>query len=74
MDKPMDLGTITIDQLTDSILEDQFIGFCIACRQMVDGCEPDARGYRCEACGEPCVYGAEEILIMGLAVLVLDPQ
>lgn len=38
-------------------------GFCLACGAEVDGVEPDARGYECEACGEPKVYGAEEILL-----------
>ena len=41
-------------------------GFCIACGAEHDGCEPDASGYSCEVCGESKVYGAEEILIMGL--------
>lgn len=41
-------------------------GFCIACGNEQDGCEPDARGYECDACGERKVYGAEEILMMGL--------
>ena len=38
-------------------------GFCLACGQEADGCEPDARGYECESCGEAQVYGAEEILL-----------
>jgi hypothetical protein len=38
-------------------------GFCIACGEEADGCEPDARGYECEACGENKVYGAEELLM-----------
>lgn len=38
-------------------------GFCIACGAEVDGVEPDAREYECEACGEPAVYGAEELLL-----------
>ena len=38
-------------------------GFCIACGADADGCEPDARGYECEECGEPRVYGAEELLM-----------
>jgi hypothetical protein len=38
-------------------------GFCIACGEEADGCEPDARGYKCEACGENKVYGAEELLL-----------
>ena len=39
-------------------------GFCLACGEDADGCEPDARKYECEACGECQVYGAEEVLIM----------
>jgi hypothetical protein len=38
-------------------------GFCLACGNEQGGCEPDARRYRCEACGEHVVYGAEELLI-----------
>lgn len=38
-------------------------GFCIACGADPEGCEPDARGYECEACGESKVYGAEELLL-----------
>ena len=38
-------------------------GFCIACGEEADGCEPDARGYECEICGERKVYGAEELLM-----------
>jgi len=39
-------------------------GFCVACGAKVEGVEPDARGYECEACGESKVYGAEELLFM----------
>ena len=39
-------------------------GFCIACGEDADGCEPDARGYECECCGEHAVYGAEELLMV----------
>lgn len=38
-------------------------GFCIMCGCEVEGVEPDARGYECEACGAECVYGAEELLL-----------
>ena len=38
-------------------------GFCVLCGAEADGVEPDARRYECEACGEPGVYGAEELLI-----------
>lgn len=39
-------------------------GFCVACGEDADGCEPDARRYECECCGEHAVYGAEELLMM----------
>lgn len=38
-------------------------GFCLACGAEVGGVEPDARGDRCDSCGEPQVYGAEEVLM-----------
>lgn len=39
-------------------------GFCLACGYEQDGCEPDARNYECEECGERQVFGAEEVLLM----------
>lgn len=38
-------------------------GLCLACGEEQDGCEPDARRYECEACGEHKVYGAQELLL-----------
>lgn len=51
----------------DAIESDSNIGFCLNCGFEQD-CEPDARGYECEDCGEHRVFGAEEILIMGRSV------
>jgi len=42
------------------------IGFCVACGAERCYTEPDARGYECDDCEEPQVYGAEEIAMMGL--------
>lgn len=42
-------------------------GICIACGEDADGCEPDARKYRCESCGRRAVYGAEELLLYFVA-------
>lgn len=39
-------------------------GFCLDCGHEQDGCEPDARGYECETCGNQTVYGAEELVLM----------
>ena len=38
-------------------------GFCVKCGEEADGCEPDAREYKCESCGARAVFGAEELLI-----------
>lgn len=38
-------------------------GFCTTCGAEADGCEPDAREYRCDNCGQYTVYGAEELLM-----------
>lgn len=38
-------------------------GFCLACGAEADGVEPDACAYECEACGEPQVFGCEELLM-----------
>lgn len=38
-------------------------GFCKACGEEADGVEPDARAYECECCGEPQIFGAEELLM-----------
>lgn len=44
-------------------------GFCLACGEQSEGfCEPDAREYPCQACGESKVYGAEELVLMGRVV------
>ena len=40
-------------------------GLCLACGAERDCCEPDARRYPCEACGERRVYGTQELVIMG---------
>ena len=38
-------------------------GICLACGLENGCCEPDARKYKCEGCGEHAVYGAEELMI-----------
>ena len=49
----------------ETAMEDQ-AGFCVSCGAWQDRCEPDARAYKCETCGDLKVYGAEEIMLMGL--------
>ena len=50
-------------------IEEQFTsldhpGFCLTCGEPAYDCEPDARNYKCEACGAMDVFGAEEILML----------
>lgn len=58
--------SITHDRLVKAVEEGMCgianPGFCIACGEDADGCEPDAEEYTCEACGEPAVYGAEQLM------------
>jgi hypothetical protein len=56
--------SITVDRVIEAIELDESVGFCTACGNEQGGCEPDARRYRCEACDERAVYGAEELLFM----------
>lgn len=56
--------SIDIDQIMEAVERDEGIGICIACGSEQGECEPDARRYMCESCGERKVYGAEELLFM----------
>ena len=60
--------SLTIDKVMPAA-EDQMYGlgnagFCLACGEERDGCEPDAENYPCEACGEHKVMGASELMMV----------
>ena len=59
--KPM---TFSIEEIEEA--DNDMAGFCIVCGHRQDGCEPDARKYKCEECSENRVYGAAELALMGL--------
>ena len=46
-------------------------GFCTTCKEITNeyGCEPDARDYECEECGNDTVFGIEEALLIGLITI-----
>lgn len=45
---------------------ENYDGVCLGCGEWQDGgVEPDAENYKCEACGENKIVGAEQALIMG---------
>ena len=54
------------DWIIAAVENDENAGFCLACGDECEGVEPDARRYECDACGAHKVYGAEELMIMGL--------
>jgi hypothetical protein len=60
--------SITIERVMAATESEMFglenPGFCLACGEETEGCEPDARRYKCESCGAKQVYGAEEVLLM----------
>lgn len=58
--------TITIEEYEE--YDEAGIGVCIACGATRECCEPDARNYECEECGERKVFGAGELLFMGRVV------
>jgi hypothetical protein len=56
--------TFSLEQFQEA--QELQAGFCLDCGEMRENCEPDAREYECDSCGEFQVYGAEELLLMGL--------
>jgi hypothetical protein len=54
---------VSVERIMAAIESGDNIGFCKECGAEADGCEPDARNYRCESCGAMAVYGAEEMLV-----------
>ena len=57
---------VTLEQIMEAVESGDYVGFCLACGESQDGCEPDAEHYECVSCGKREVYGAEQLLIMGV--------
>jgi hypothetical protein len=58
--------TFTVEELLGA--EESYEGFCLACGERRECCEPDARNYECESCREHQVFGAQELILMGTTV------
>lgn len=57
--------TVRLSELLAAVRE--MMGWCTECQEFTTGCcEPDARRYKCEKCGQRKVYGAEEASLMEL--------
>ncbi len=55
--------------ITEKELMHGYLGFCVACGTKAYGVEPDARKYECAECAKPKVYGIEELMLIGLAIV-----
>ena len=55
---------IDVELLLELAYADNCEGMCMACGEVTEGVEPDARKYKCEVCGEREVYGAQDALLM----------
>jgi hypothetical protein len=60
-------ASLTADRIMDAVERHNTTldnpGFCTACGNEQDGCEPDMRRGKCEVCGERQVFGAEELMM-----------
>jgi len=64
--------TDKIEQLIELAQADNNEGLCMACGEIAECVEPDARKYECESCGEKEVHGAQEpILMFGCLILTM---
>jgi hypothetical protein len=63
---PMEFIMLDINEIMEAAMRDDGTGFCVACGSEQSCCEPDAERYECEGCGQDKVYGAEQILLLGL--------
>jgi hypothetical protein len=59
--------SVTPERVLEAAQADNNIGICVVCGEDAEGVEPDAEGYHCEGCGVAAVYGAEQLLLLGLA-------
>ena len=54
---------------------DRSNGLCLKCNEIQEGgCEPDAEGYECSACGEMAVCGIEQALILGRIDIISEDE
>jgi hypothetical protein len=71
----MKTRTIRLSEAEYAELSADCGGVCLACGEIQwGGCEPDARNYPCESCGQNRVFGVEEALMMGRVEFTEDGE
>ena len=63
-----------ITEATFRSLTGEHAGLCVKCMTVSYGVEPDARRYECECCEMKGVYGLEELMLMGLIIIVNEGE
>ena len=57
---------VTVSRVEAMLRADDNEGICVLCGADASGVEPDAEAYTCEICNQEGVYGAEQLLLLGL--------
>jgi hypothetical protein len=57
--------TVSLEELEETTFGDSTDGICLSCGERQSGCEPDARRYKCESCGENNVFGIPDAVMSG---------
>ncbi len=58
---------VIVEAAERTMFGDGMVGLCISCGEEQIPVEPDAEDVHCEACGDPRVFGAEQLLLMVVA-------
>jgi len=69
-DKVIEVYMFEMTEAEYQEMDNESVGFCIACGEQAYGCEPDARGYACESCEKNKVYGLAELLLAGRVIII----
>lgn len=60
-------------EIAQAITDSEYLGLCRHCGSVAECVEPDARNYKCGACGMLEVFGLEELLLMGEIEVTDEP-
>ena len=63
-------ASVTLERIMEVAKQSMFgttdSGICVACGEDAMNVEPDAENYECESCGEPQVFGGEQLLLLSV--------
>jgi|LakMenE01Jun11ns_1017448.scaffolds.fasta_scaffold9959586_15 hypothetical protein len=65
---------ISVTSMEFNDLENDNVGMCFACGELMYNVEPDATRYKCEECGQLRVFGLEYAVLHGRMNIVSENQ